>query len=56
MLVPDEVIVAMVAEAVAALDTRQIVLDGVPRTVPQALELDALMRAHARELTAARSG
>jgi adenylate kinase len=29
------------------------VLDGVPRTVPQALELDALMRAHARELTAA---
>ena len=53
VLVPDEVIIAMVAEAVAALDTHPVVLDGVPRTVPQALELDALMRAHARELTAA---
>ena len=53
VLVPDDVIVAMVAEAVAALNNWPVVLDGVPRTVPQALELDALARAHARELTAA---
>lgn len=53
VLVPDEVVIAMVAEAVAELDTEPAVLDGVPRTVPQAVELDALVRAHARELTAA---
>jgi len=53
VLVPDELIIAMVAEAVAALDSKPVVLDGVPRTVPQAVELDALVRAHARELTAA---
>ena len=53
VLVPDEVIIAMVAEAVAALEARPLVLDGVPRTVPQAVELDALTRAHARDLTAA---
>ena len=43
----------MVAGAVAALDTEPVVLDGVPRTMPQAVELDALVRAHARQLTAA---
>jgi adenylate kinase len=53
VLVPDEVILAMVAEAVAALDAQPVVLDGVPRTVPQAMRIDALVRAHARELTAA---
>ena len=53
VLVPDELIIAMVGEAVAALDAERVVLDGVPRTVPQAVELDALARAHARELTAA---
>ena len=53
VLVPDELIVAMVAEALTALDAHPVVLDGVPRTVPQALQLDGLMRAHARELTAA---
>ena len=52
VLVPDEVIIAMVAEALAALDTEPVLLDGVPRTVPQARELDALVRAHARKLTA----
>ena len=30
-----------------------MVFDGVPRTVPQAEELDTLLRAHARALTAA---
>ena len=53
VLVPDELIVGLVAEAVAALGSGPLVLDGVPRTVPQALELDALVRAHERELTAA---
>jgi adenylate kinase len=53
VLVPDELIVGLVAEAVAALGSGPLVLDGVPRTVPQALELDALVRAHARTLTAA---
>jgi adenylate kinase len=43
----------MVAEAVAALDTEPVVLDGVPRTVPQAVQLDSLVRAHARDVTAA---
>jgi len=52
-LVPDELIIGMVAEALAALGAGPVVLDGVPRTVPQALELDALVRAHERELTAA---
>jgi adenylate kinase len=51
-LVPDDLIIAMVAEALAELDTDPVVLDGVPRTVPQAVELEALTRTHARELTA----
>ena len=53
VLVPDELIIGLVAEAVAALGSAPVVLDGVPRSVPQAVELDALMRAHARDLTAA---
>ena len=53
VLVPDELIVGLVAEAVAALGSGPVVLDGVPRTVPQAVELDALVRAHARVLSAA---
>jgi adenylate kinase len=53
VLVPDDLIIAMVAEAIAALAAEPVVLDGVPRTVPQAVELDTLARAHARQLTAA---
>jgi adenylate kinase len=52
-LVPDELILAMVAEAVASHGSGPIALDGVPRTVPQAEELEALLHPHARELTAA---
>ena len=54
-LVPDELILAMVAEAVAACAGEPIAFDGVPRTVPQATELESILRSHGhgRELTAA---
>ena len=43
-LVPDELIVAMVKDALAALPVGQgVVFDGVPRTVPQAKALDAVL-------------
>jgi adenylate kinase len=51
-LVPDDVVVAVVRDAVAELDGKPIVLDGFPRTVAQA---DALAEAlgDGRELNAA---
>ena len=52
-LVPDNLIVAMIRDAIAGLDHEPIVFDGFPRTVAQA---DALVRAlgtRGRELTAA---
>ena len=52
-LVPDELMVAVVRDAIAKLDGEPVLLDGFPRTVAQA---DALARALAkrgRELTAA---
>ena len=52
-LVPDDLILTLVAEAVAALGAGPVVLDGVPRSVPQAAELETLTRAHAREVVAA---
>jgi adenylate kinase len=43
-LVPDEVTVAMVRERLAERDTqRGFLLDGFPRTVPQAVQLDELL-------------
>lgn len=43
-LVPDEVIVGMVREALDALpDDRGVVFDGFPRTVPQAEALDGVL-------------
>jgi adenylate kinase len=43
-LVPDEVVVAIVADRIGQGDARRgFVLDGFPRTVPQAEELDRLL-------------
>jgi adenylate kinase len=44
-LVPDEVTVAMVRDRLAAEDAHNgFILDGFPRTVPQARDLDAMLR------------
>ena len=53
-LVPDEVITGVILEAIEAVDARDgFILDGFPRTVPQADALAEGMRANERELTAA---
>jgi adenylate kinase len=52
-LVPDDLIVAMVRDAIAGVDDRPILLDGFPRTVTQADALAAALGAHGRELNAA---
>jgi adenylate kinase len=52
-LVPDDVIVAVVRDAIAGLDGRPILLDGFPRTVAQADALERALAADGRELTAA---
>lgn len=44
-LVPDEVVVGIIADRIAQPDcVRGFILDGFPRTLPQAAALDALMR------------
>jgi adenylate kinase len=52
-LVPDELIVAMVREAIADAGDCPVLLDGFPRTVAQAGALDEVLADHGRELTAA---
>jgi adenylate kinase len=52
-LVPDEVIVEMMREAIAQLDGKPIVLDGFPRTVAQADALTGALESCGRELDAA---
>ncbi|HET8953472.1 MAG TPA: adenylate kinase [Solirubrobacteraceae bacterium] len=52
-LVPDDLIVAMVAGAIGELDDRPVALDGFPRTAEQARDLDLVLRDHSRELNAA---
>src|SRR3954447_1152484 len=52
-LVPDDVIVGVVAERLEAADTRDgFVLDGFPRTIPQAEALDKRLGEMGRDLTA----
>ncbi len=43
-LVPDEVIVAMVRDALPADRARPVIFDGFPRTIPQAQALDAMLK------------
>jgi adenylate kinase len=52
-LVPDDVMVEMVRDAIARFDGRPVLLDGFPRTVAQADALAGALEAHGRELTAA---
>jgi adenylate kinase len=52
-LVPDELIVALVRDAIARLDGTPILLDGFPRTVAQADALADALAEHGRKLTAA---
>src|SRR5919106_2771166 len=53
-LVPDEVIVGVIAERIASREAADgFILDGFPRTTPQAEALDAKMQELGRELTAA---
>ena len=50
-LVPDDLIVALVRDAIAKLDDQPIVLDGFPRTVAQADALTGVLEARGRDLT-----
>ena len=52
-LVPDDLIVETVRDALPALDDEPILLDGFPRTVAQADALARTLEAHGRDLTAA---
>lgn len=50
-LVPDEDIIAMIAERIAAPEAqRGVILDGFPRTLPQAEALDRMLAERGREL------
>jgi adenylate kinase len=53
-LVPDDVIIGVIAERVASEEASDgFILDGFPRTMPQAEALDAELKTLGRELTAA---
>ncbi|OQW52169.1 MAG: adenylate kinase [Proteobacteria bacterium SG_bin7] len=45
-LVPDDVTIGMVSEVFERLDGKNFILDGFPRTLPQANALDDLLKGH----------
>jgi adenylate kinase len=50
-LVPDEVVVAIVADRISEPDARNgFILDGFPRTVPQAVALDRILKDNGQKL------
>ena len=51
-LVPDDVIIGMVEEVITGLKGQSFILDGFPRTTPQAVALEALHRIRAKEKSA----
>ena len=51
-LVPDDLVVALVGEAIAGHDAAPILLDGFPRTVAQAEALGGALAEHGRDLAA----
>jgi adenylate kinase len=52
-LVPDEIVIRMIAERIDAPDCRNgFTLDGFPRTVPQAAALDAMLEQRGKHLDA----
>jgi adenylate kinase len=52
-LVPDEIVVGLIAERIDQPDCRNgVIFDGFPRNVPQAAALDALLAAKGRRLDA----
>lgn len=52
-LVPDEVIIRMLDRRIAAEDGHDLILDGFPRTVPQATALDRLLAERSLRLSGA---
>jgi adenylate kinase len=52
-LVPDDVIVAMVREALGDVGDESVLFDGFPRSVPQANALDDALAEHGRDVDAA---
>jgi len=52
-LVSDDIVTAVLAERLAGLKDKGIILDGYPRTTPQAEALDGLLAAQGRSVTAA---
>ncbi len=50
-LVPDDIVIGIIAERIAQPDCgRGFILDGFPRTLPQAAALDALLKSHGKRL------